>query len=105
MQLLDGNALSRIIKDELKEKVQEALQAGRRAPHLAAVLIGENPASKAYVGNKVKSCAEVGFQSTLIHRPDDISHERVLDIVQQLNDDPGIDGFIVQLPQIGRAHV
>ena len=104
MQLLDGNALSRIIKDELKEKVQEALQAGRRAPHLAAVLIGENPASKAYVGNKVKSCAEVGFQSTLIHRPDDISHERVLEIVQQLNDDPGIDGFIVQLPLPEQMH-
>ena len=77
MQLIDGNALARQIKSELKDKVTALISAGKRPPHLAAVLIGDNPASRSYVTNKVKSCEEVGFQSTLIQRPADISQENL----------------------------
>jgi methylenetetrahydrofolate dehydrogenase (NADP+)/methenyltetrahydrofolate cyclohydrolase len=98
MQLLDGKVLSSKIKSEIKGAVKEIVKRGDRPPHLAAVLVGDNPASRAYVGNKVRSCEEVGFKSTLIHRPADVSQEEILEIVKQLNDDAGIDGFIVQLP-------
>jgi methylenetetrahydrofolate dehydrogenase (NADP+)/methenyltetrahydrofolate cyclohydrolase len=98
MQLLDGNALSALIKSELKEKVDRAIASGKRAPHLAAILIGDNPASKSYVTNKVKSCEEVGYRSTLIQRPAEISQIGLLEIVDELNKDPEVDGFIVQLP-------
>lgn len=98
MQIIDGNALAHQIKSELKEKVKEVLSKGMRAPHLAAVLVGENAASKSYVTNKVKSCFEVGFRSTLIHHPEEITQHELITIVQQLNDDPEVDGFIVQLP-------
>jgi methylenetetrahydrofolate dehydrogenase (NADP+) / methenyltetrahydrofolate cyclohydrolase len=98
MQLLDGKVLSSKIKSEIKGSVKEIVKRGDRPPHLAAVLVGDNPASRAYVGNKVRSCEEVGFKSTLIHRPADVSQEEILEIVKQLNDDAGIDGFIVQLP-------
>lgn len=98
MALLDGKHLAGIIKKELAAAVVVLQAEGKRAPHLAAVLVGEDPASQAYVGNKVKSCAEVGFQSTLIRRPADVSQEELLEIVASLNDNPEIDGFIVQLP-------
>ncbi len=98
MQLIDGNALAETIKSELRVKVLEATASGKRPPHLAAVLIGDNPASRSYVTNKVKSCQDVGYKSTLIQRPAELSQEAVLDIVHQLNEDPEIDGFIVQLP-------
>lgn len=98
MQIIDGNALADTIKKELKIKVNAALASGKRAPHLAAVLIGENPASRSYVTNKVKSCQDVGYTSTLIERPSELSQQAVLEIVHQLNDDPDVDGFIVQLP-------
>jgi methylenetetrahydrofolate dehydrogenase (NADP+)/methenyltetrahydrofolate cyclohydrolase len=98
MQIIDGNLLAQTIKAELKEKVDKVVAAGQRKPHLAAVLIGDHPASRSYVTNKVKSCADAGFESTLIQRPSEISQEGLLEIVHQLNDDPNIDGFIVQLP-------
>lgn len=98
MILLDGNALAAEIKNELREKVQAATAKGARPPHLAAILIGDNPASHSYVTNKVRSCEEVGYKSTLIHRPADISHNAVLEIVHQLNAETEVDGFIVQLP-------
>ena len=104
MQIIDGNELARTIKAELKQKVDEVLAQGKRAPHLAAVLIGDNPASKSYVTNKVKSCAEAGFKSTLIQRPAEISQQALMDIIQDLNDDPEIDGFIVQLPLPEHIH-
>ena len=104
MQIIDGNELARTIKAELKQKVDEVVAQGKRAPHLAAVLIGDNPASKSYVTNKVKSCAEAGFQSTLIQRPGDISQQSLMAIIQDLNDDPEIDGFIVQLPLPEQIH-
>lgn len=98
MKLLDGNALSAEIMQELKDKVDAYVGAGRRRPHLAAVLIGDNPASKSYVTNKVKSCEKVGYQSTLIQRPENISQEELLTIIKNLNEDADVDGFIVQLP-------
>lgn len=98
MQLIDGKTLSDIIKNEIKIDVDALLLRGGKRPHLAAVLLGNNPASEAYVGNKIKSCEQVGFNSTLIRRDMNVSQQEVLDIVKQLNEDPDIDGFIVQLP-------
>jgi len=84
--------------------VDAVVAAGKRAPHLAAVLIGDHPASRSYVTNKVRSCAEAGFQSTLIQRPAEISQQALMDIIQDLNNDPEIDGFIVQLPLPEHMH-
>lgn len=98
MQLLDGKLLARQIKDELKESTTAQIAAGGKVPHLAAVLVGENPASQVYVRNKVRSCEQVGFRSTLIKKSADISEEELLQIIHELNNDDGIDGFIVQLP-------
>jgi methylenetetrahydrofolate dehydrogenase (NADP+)/methenyltetrahydrofolate cyclohydrolase len=98
MQLLDGKKLSNTIKEEIAQEVKEHIAQGHRPPHLAAVLVGEDPASQVYVRNKVRSCEKVGFTSTLIKREADISEEELLQIVDQLNQDDSIDGFIVQLP-------
>jgi methylenetetrahydrofolate dehydrogenase (NADP+)/methenyltetrahydrofolate cyclohydrolase len=104
MQIIDGNALAQQIKAELREKVDHAVANGQRPPHLAAVLIGDHPASRSYVTNKVRSCADAGFESTLIQRPAEISQQALLDIVHELNEDPAIDGFIVQLPLPEHIH-
>lgn len=98
MQLIDGKMLSAKIKEEIAAEVVELKDLKGKTPHLAAVLIGANPASQFYVKSKVKSCHQVGFKSTLIERDADVSEEEVLQIVQDLNNDPDIDGFIVQLP-------
>lgn len=98
MILLDGKKLSAEIRDELKVKVDILKAAGGKIPHLAAVLVGENPASKSYVGNKIRFCEEVGYKSTLISASVDITEEELLDIITQLNEDEDIDGYIVQLP-------
>ena len=98
MVLLDGKQLAREIKEELAQKTAEQIAGGGKVPHLAAVLVGDNPASKVYVRNKVRSCEQVGFHSTLIRKPADISEAELLHIIHELNHDPGIDGFIVQLP-------
>lgn len=98
MQVLDGKKLAATIKSELAEEVAAIRAAGGKIPHLVAVLIGDNPASQSYVRNKVRSCEEVGFQSTLVRRSADISEEDILEIVKQLNTDDSVDGFIVQLP-------
>lgn len=98
MQLLDGALLSQNIKSEIASEVELMVAQGKKQPHLAAVLVGENAASEVYVGNKIKSCAQVGFKSTLIRRPADCSEDELLSIVNQLNSDPDVDGFIVQLP-------
>jgi methylenetetrahydrofolate dehydrogenase (NADP+) / methenyltetrahydrofolate cyclohydrolase len=98
MQILDGNLLSQNIKAEIAAEVQIMVQNGHKVPHLAAVLIGENPASQVYVRNKIKSCEQVGFKSTMIRREADCTEAELLEIVEQLNNDPDIDGFIVQLP-------
>ncbi len=95
MELLDGRHLAKTIREELAEKVRK-LEG--RPPHLAAVLVGEDPASQAYVRNKVRSCERVGFESTLVREPADVGEDRLLAIVAELNANPAIDGFIVQLP-------
>jgi methylenetetrahydrofolate dehydrogenase (NADP+) / methenyltetrahydrofolate cyclohydrolase len=98
MQLLDGKLLSDTIKSEIKIKVDHIKSVGGKVPHLAAVLVGSNPASEAYVGNKIRSCEQVGFKSTLIRRDVSVTQSEILNIVQDLNNDPDVDGFIVQLP-------
>jgi methylenetetrahydrofolate dehydrogenase (NADP+) / methenyltetrahydrofolate cyclohydrolase len=98
MQLLDGKFLSESIKKEIAQEVQQIQQKGGKIPHLAAVLIGDNPASQAYVSSKVKSCAQVGFHSTLIKKNVNLSQNELLKIIDDLNQNPDIDGFIVQLP-------
>ena len=98
MKLLDGKYWSDVIKEEIRQSVLEITLTGKRPPHLAAVLVGENPASEAYVGNKIKSCEQVGFKSTLIRKTVDITTSELLETINNLNNDSEIDGFIVQLP-------
>ena len=98
MQLLDGKLLSENIKAEIAAEVEIIRQKGGKTPHLAAVLVGENPASQVYVSSKIKSCEQVGFKSTLVQRNADITEAELLEIVKGLNNDPDVDGFIVQLP-------
>lgn len=97
-QILDGLKISEDIKKEIKADVDKIIANGKRAPHLAAILVGNNGASKAYVNSKVKDCAEVGFKSTLIKFPSTVSEAELLEKIAELNTDPEIDGFIVQLP-------
>ena len=98
MKLLDGKTLSLELQTEIAAEVQAHIANGGRKPHLAAILIGDDPASKAYVGHKVKACAKAGFKSSLIERKENISQADLLEIVRALNDDDSVDGFIVQLP-------
>lgn len=98
MQLLDGKATSQKIKEELKAAVEKRKQEGKKIPHLAAVLVGNDGGSMTYVGAKVKACDEIGFESTLIRYDNSVSEEVLLDKVEALNNDKSIDGFIVQLP-------
>jgi methylenetetrahydrofolate dehydrogenase (NADP+)/methenyltetrahydrofolate cyclohydrolase len=98
MQLLDGLALSKTIKSEIKQTVSDRVDQGFKRPHLAAVLIGENGASVTYVNAKVKSCEEVGFDSTLVQLNQDCSEEEVLQTIQSLNENDTVDGYIIQLP-------
>ena len=96
--ILDGKATSNQIKEELTIQVKEIKDAGKRPPHLAAVLVGNDGASLTYVGSKVRSCERIGYDSTLIKLDDDISQEALLDTIEKLNNDHLLDGFIVQLP-------
>ena len=98
MRILNGKETAESIKLEIAEEVKARLAAGKSRPHLAAVLVGENGASLTYVNAKVKACAKVGFESTLVKLDADISEEELLKEVHKLNDDPSIHGFIVQLP-------
>ena len=98
MEILDGKKLSEQIKLEIKDQVSEIKSNGGNIPHLAAVLIGDNPASESYVRSKVRSCDHVGFESTLIRKDDSITEDELLEIIQELNENDDIDGFIVQLP-------
>ncbi len=98
MILLDGKQTSAKIKEEIATQVSVMKQQNKRAPHLAAVLVGTNGASMTYVGAKVKACQLVGFESTLIELPEETSEDELLNQIQQLNNNPEIDGFIVQLP-------
>ncbi|MBF5027847.1 bifunctional methylenetetrahydrofolate dehydrogenase/methenyltetrahydrofolate cyclohydrolase FolD [Planobacterium oryzisoli] len=96
--ILDGLKVSQDIKEEIKREVDKIVEKGLRPPHLAAILVGENGASKAYVSSKVKDCQEVGFTSTLTKLPDTVNEKELLEQIELLNQDDSIDGFIVQLP-------
>lgn len=98
MKLLDGKALAALIKNEVAEEVRSHIALGNRAPHLVAVLVGDHPASASYVRNKIRSCEEVGFKSTIERLDKQATQEELLAVVGKLNDDPSVDGFIVQLP-------
>ncbi len=97
-EILDGLSVSQKIKQEIKEEVTKIVQSGKKVPHLAAILVGENGASKAYVNSKVKDCKEVGFTSSLLKFPDTICENELLEEIKKLNENEEIDGFIVQLP-------
>ena len=96
--VLDGKATSNQIKEELKVQVEKIKETGKRPPHLAAVLVGNDGASLTYVGSKVRSCERIGYESTLIKLEENISQEALLATIKKLNNDQSIDGFIVQLP-------
>ncbi|MDK7374060.1 MULTISPECIES: bifunctional methylenetetrahydrofolate dehydrogenase/methenyltetrahydrofolate cyclohydrolase FolD [Weeksella] len=98
MQILDGLKLSKQIKQEIKESVDQLITAGKRVPHLAAVLVGENGASQTYVNSKIKDCEQVGFRSSLVRLPETTSQEELLAVIEKLNNQADLDGFIVQLP-------
>lgn len=98
MTKIDGKQLALDIQAELKEQVEGWKEEGKRAPHLVAVLVGDNPASASYVRNKMRACERTGIQSTLLKKEASISQEELLQVIQDLNQDAGVDGFIVQLP-------
>lgn len=98
MQLLDGRATSDAIRVELSEAVQERKKSGKKIPHLAAILVGNDGGSMTYVGAKVKACDQIGFESTLIRYDETVPEDILLEKIHSLNQDRSIDGFIVQLP-------
>ncbi len=98
MQLIDGKATAAAIKAEIAEEVKNIVENGGKRPHLAAILVGHDGGSETYVKNKVIACEQCGFTSTLIRFEDDITEETLLNQVKKLNEDPDVDGFIVQLP-------
>lgn len=98
MTLIDGRQTSSQIKSEIAARVADIVATGKRAPHLAAILVGHDGGSETYVAAKVKACAECGFKSSLIRFEDDVTEQRLLEEIQRLNADSDVDGFIVQLP-------
>lgn len=98
MTIIDGKVISAQVKAELKIEVDKIIAAGGSVPHLAAVLIGDNGASESYVASKIKSCEQIGFKSTLVRRDSSATEAEVLEIIDDLNKDEDINGFIVQLP-------
>lgn len=98
MTLIDGKSVAKAVKQEIAAQVEAMVAAGKRRPHLAGVLVGHDGGSESYMANKVKSCAECGFKSSLLRFEDTVSEEELLATVNKLNEDPEVDGFIVQLP-------
>ena len=98
MAELNVRKISKEMKAILKDEVSQIVSKGNRSPHLAAIMVGDNPASKAYVGNKVKVCDELGITSTLLHFGAEITQSELIDTIHRLNEDDKIDGFILQLP-------
>ena len=98
MQILDGKLVAQAVKNELKLKTDTLKAQGKKTPHLAAVLVGNNGASETYVASKVKTCAEIGYHSTLIRFEATVDEQVLLQKIQELNDDDDIDGILVQLP-------
>jgi methylenetetrahydrofolate dehydrogenase (NADP+)/methenyltetrahydrofolate cyclohydrolase len=108
MQILDGKIVSQAVKDAIKINTEALKNAGRKTPHLAAILVGSNGASETYVASKVKNCEEVGFKSSLIRLPENIDEATLVGEIEQLNKDADVDGILVQLPlpkQISEAKI
>ena len=98
MQIIDGKTISAKIKDEIAVEVQKIINEGGKIPHLAAILVGHDGASETYVGHKEKACKQVCFNSTVLRFEDSISEAELLEEVKKLNENPDVDGFIIQLP-------
>ncbi|MBP3738287.1 MAG: bifunctional methylenetetrahydrofolate dehydrogenase/methenyltetrahydrofolate cyclohydrolase FolD [Muribaculaceae bacterium] len=98
MQLIDGKKVSAQIKEEIAAQVKEIIAAGGRAPHLAGLLVGHDGGSESYMASKVKACEQCGFKSSLIRFDEDVTQETLIAEIKRLNEDDGVDGFIVQLP-------
>ena len=98
MTKIDGKQTAADIKAEIAAEVAQMIERGEKRPHLAAILVGHDGGSETYVASKVKACEECGFKSTLIRFEDDVDEQTLLDAVDGLNNDPDVDGFIVQLP-------
>lgn len=98
MELLDGKAIAKELREELGEEVKAMVAQGHPAPHLAIVVVGNNAASETYVNAKIKACKGIGYETSLMHFPVDISQELLLNAIDELNENEEIDGFIVQLP-------
>ena len=98
MTIIDGKHTAEKIKDEIAAEVAAMVAAGERPPHLAAILVGHDGGSETYVSNKVTACEHCGFQSSLLRFDDDITEQQLIAEIERLNNDPGVDGFIVQLP-------
>lgn len=98
MIILDGKIAAQTVKDDLQKEVNNILAAGKRAPHLAVIIVGNNGASETYVASKVKNCAEIGFTSTLIRLEETATETELLEQISILNMDEGVDGILVQLP-------
>lgn len=98
MVLIDGKKTSLELQEEIAKEVKELLAKGKKQPHLAAILVGDDPASQTYVNNKVKACEKVGFKSTLIQMEAYVSEQKLLAKIDELNNNDDIDGYIVQLP-------
>lgn len=108
MQLIDGKAVAEQVKQEIAEQVATMMENGMKRPHLAAILVGHDGGSETYVAAKVKACAVCGFKSTLIRFESDVTEKELLQKIAELNNDPDVDGFIVQLPlpkHINEQHI
>lgn len=98
MELIDGKKISKEVRDEIALEVSKLIANGQRAPHLAAILVGNDGGSESYVAGKMKACEEVGFKSSLVRFDTSVTEEELLAKVKEFNEDAGLDGFIVQLP-------
>lgn len=97
-RIIDGKSTAEKVKQEIREEVAQMTALGKRAPHLAAILVGHDGASETYVGHKERACAEVGFKSTIYRYEEDIAEDELIRVINKINADSGIDGLIVQLP-------
>ena len=97
-QLINGKEVSEKVLEQIKQEVIQLKQAGKKTPHLAAVLVGHDPASMAYVNSKIKTCEKVGVTSTLVKFETDVTEQKLLSKIEELNNDADVDGYIVQLP-------
>ncbi|OFX19768.1 MAG: bifunctional 5,10-methylene-tetrahydrofolate dehydrogenase/5,10-methylene-tetrahydrofolate cyclohydrolase [Bacteroidetes bacterium GWA2_31_9b] len=98
MILIDGNKISAEVKEEIALEVQQMLKQGKKVPHLAALIVGHDGGSETYVGHKEKACKQVGFDSTVLRFEDTVTEKEILTAVHEMNNNPAIDGFIIQLP-------